>query len=87
MKPEQRELASLVPRARASIEGAAEDTDAEVELAIRQECAAYRIAPGEPIVEAVSRAVRAVGFQPTLGASGGGSDANTFNEKGFVAST
>mgnify|MGYP003694178181 CR=1 FL=1 len=37
----------------------------------------------EPIVQEAMRAVRAVGLTPALGESGGGSDANTFNEKGI----
>lgn len=37
----------------------------------------------EPIVQEAMRAVRAVGLTSALGESGGGSDANTFNEKGI----
>jgi tripeptide aminopeptidase len=76
-------LVALVARTRAALETGAFETGVRVELTIRQEYAAYRLEPGEPIVEEVSRAVRAVGLEPTLTASGGGSDANTFNEKGL----
>lgn len=76
-------LAALVARIRAALEAAAGETGARVDLTIRQEYAAYRIPPGEPVVQEVSRALRAVGLEPVLGASGGGSDANTFNEKGL----
>jgi tripeptide aminopeptidase len=76
-------LAALVARARSAIEEAARETGARVDLAIRQEYAAYRIAPGEPIVQEVSRAIRRAGLEPALAVSGGGSDANTFNEKGI----
>lgn len=76
-------LAALVARVRATIEDAAGETGARVELAIRHEYAAYRLEPGEPIVQEVSRSVRAVGLEPVLAVSGGGSDANTFNEKGI----
>jgi tripeptide aminopeptidase len=73
----------LVAELRAALEGAARDTGTRLELAIRQEYAAYRWDEGEPIVQEALRAVQATGLSPTLRASGGGSDANTFNEKGI----
>jgi tripeptide aminopeptidase len=76
-------LAALVARMQAGLEEGARETGVRVELTIRQEYAAYRLEPSEAIVQEVSRAVRAVGLEPTLAVSGGGSDANTFNEKGL----
>jgi tripeptide aminopeptidase len=73
----------LVAELRAALETAARDTGSTVELAIRQEYAAYRWDESEPIVQEAMRAVRAAGLEPVLHASGGGSDANTFNEKGI----
>jgi tripeptide aminopeptidase len=73
----------LVTELRDALESAARDTGTTVELAVRREYAAYRRDEGEPIVQEVMRAVRAAGLDPTLRASGGGSDANTFNEKGI----
>lgn len=68
---------------RAAMEAGAREMGARVELDIKQEYAAYRHAETEPMVQEAMRAVRAVGLTPALGESGGGSDANTFNEKGI----
>ena len=76
-------LERVVADMRAAMEGAAREMGAAVELDIKQEYAAYRHAETEPIVQEAVRAVRAVGLTPALGESGGGSDANTFNEKGI----
>lgn len=76
-------LERVVADMRAAMEGAAREMGAAVELDIKQEYAAYRHADTEPIVQEAVRAVRAVGLTPALGESGGGSDANTFNEKGI----
>jgi tripeptide aminopeptidase len=76
-------LEHVVADMRAAMEGAAREMGAAVELDIKQEYAAYRHAETEPIVQEAVRAVRAVGLTPALGESGGGSDANTFNEKGI----
>ena len=75
-------LERVVADLRAAMEAGASETGAELELDIKQEYAAYRHAETEPIVQEAMRAVRAVGLTPALGESGGGSDANTFNEKG-----
>lgn len=76
-------LVALIAGLREAIEGGARDTGATVELAIRQEYAAYRLDESAPVVQEAMRAVERVGLTPVLGASGGGSDANTFNEKGL----
>ena len=76
-------LERVVADMRAAMEGAAREMGAAVELDIKQEYAAYRHIETEPIVQEAVRAVRAVGLTPALGESGGGSDANTFNEKGI----
>ncbi len=76
-------LERVVADMRQAMEGAAREVGAAVELDIKQEYAAYRHADTEPIVQEAVRAVRAVGLTPALGESGGGSDANTFNEKGI----
>ena len=76
-------LERVVADMRAAMEGAAREMGAAVELDIKQEYAAYRHADTEPIVQEAVRGVRAVGLTPALGESGGGSDANTFNEKGI----
>jgi tripeptide aminopeptidase len=76
-------LERVVAALRAALETAARDTSTRLELTIKQEYAAYRWPESEPIVAEAAAAVRRCGLLPTLRVSGGGSDANTFNEKGL----
>lgn len=75
--------AALAGELSRAIEHAAAEIGTSVELTVRQEYAAYRWGEAEPIVQEAIRAARAIGLTPALRASGGGSDANTFNEKGI----
>jgi tripeptide aminopeptidase len=54
-----------------------------VEATIKQEYAAYQVSGDEAIAREATAAVSRAGLEPSLGVSGGGSDANTFNEKGI----
>jgi tripeptide aminopeptidase len=76
-------LERLVAQLREGLESAARDTRTTLELAIKQEYAAYRWAEGADIVNEAMAAVRRCGLEPALGVSGGGSDSNTLNEKGL----
>ena len=68
---------------REAAEQAARDTATTLELTLKQEYAAYRWAESAPIVVEAMAAVRRAGLEPSLRVSGGGSDSNTFNEKGL----
>jgi tripeptide aminopeptidase len=76
-------LEALVGSLRRALGEGAQSAGAIVEATIKQEYAAYRLTPDEPIVQEVTRAIQRVGLSCSLGASGGGSDSNTFNEKGL----
>jgi tripeptide aminopeptidase len=76
-------LARVVAQLREGIESAARDTNTTLELAIKQEYAAYRWTPEADIVAEAMAAVRRCGLEPALRVSGGGSDSNTLNEKGL----
>jgi tripeptide aminopeptidase len=76
-------LETLVASLREALETGAREVGAEVEATIRQEYAAYRLDASEPIVQEVMAAVARTDLTASLGVSGGGSDANTFNEKGL----
>jgi len=43
----------------------------------------YRLAEDAPVVKAAAAAARAIGIEPVLKTSGGGSDANIFNAHGL----
>jgi len=76
-------LARVVAALRDAAEQAARDTATTLELTVKQEYAAYHWAEGAPIVVEAMAAVRRAGLTPSLRVSGGGSDSNTFNEKGL----
>lgn len=56
---------------------------AQVTVEREQSYRAYRLAETEPVVQRALAAARACGLEPALHASGGGSDANIFNERGL----
>ena len=66
-------------------EAAARYPDARISLDIRNTYQAYRVAPQHETVAMIGRALDAIGLAPTLEASGGGSDANVFIERGITA--
>jgi len=76
-------LARVVAALREAAEQAARDTATTLELTLKQEYAAYRWAESAPIVVEAMAAMRRANLEPSLRVSGGGSDSNTFNEKGL----
>ena len=61
------------------------DSGATAEVHVTPSYGAINVPPDAPLIELVSRAMRACGVEPTLGATGGGSDANVFNAAGVPA--
>ncbi|MCI0781054.1 MAG: M20/M25/M40 family metallo-hydrolase [Chloroflexi bacterium] len=59
--------------------------DAEITLDIRNTYQAYRVADSHPAVAMIGRALARIGMEIRLEATGGGSDANVFQEHGIVA--
>ncbi|HTU01486.1 MAG TPA: M20/M25/M40 family metallo-hydrolase [Candidatus Sulfotelmatobacter sp.] len=76
-------LDALVRAMEEAMSAGARHRGAAVEAAIKREYPAYRFTEDDPIVREVTAGIRRAGLPPSLGASGGGSDANTFNEKGI----
>ena len=66
-------------------ETAARFADARISLDIRNTYQAYRVEPQHETVAAIGRALDTLGLSPVLEASGGGSDANVFIERGITA--
>ena len=61
---------------------AATSADCEVETEVRKSYRGYRFRREDDVVALAATALRACGHEPTYGFSGGGADANVFNERG-----
>jgi tripeptide aminopeptidase len=62
----------------------AEQTGCRLELQVRESYVAYTHDASSPIVQRCQEAIRSLGKAPQLGATGGGSDANVFNQHGIA---
>ena len=62
---------------------AASDTETDVDVTVEEQFRAYRIPPGDSLVKAAEAALEDCGVQPVHATTGGGSDANAFQAKGF----
>jgi tripeptide aminopeptidase len=61
---------------------AATETECDVETTMRKSYDGYRLKRDEPAVALAAAAFSRCGFEPRYGLSGGGADANVFNERG-----
>jgi tripeptide aminopeptidase len=75
-------LGELVQEMLDSFSFAATETDCEVETTMRKSYDGYRLKRDEPAVALAAEAFARTGFEPRFGLSGGGADANVFNERG-----
>lgn len=66
-----------------ALQDAADDGECDLDLEVQRMFSGYRLKASEPAVRLASRALSAIGYEPTLIASGGGSDANAFRLAGF----
>ena len=66
-------------------ETAARYPDARISLDIRNTYQAFRIEPQHESISTIGNALQHLGLSPVLEASGGGSDANVFIERGITA--
>jgi tripeptide aminopeptidase len=62
---------------------AASDTETDVDVTVEEQFRAYRIPPGDSLVKAAEAALLDCGVEPVHATTGGGSDANAFQAKGF----
>jgi tripeptide aminopeptidase len=60
-------------------------SEAKIELEIEDEYGGYKLGPGDPLVAVATEALRTIGLEPRLLASGGGTDGNIFTTKGISA--
>jgi tripeptide aminopeptidase len=66
-----------------ALQDAADAGECDLDVGVERMFAGYRVRPSSPGVELAGRALRLVGYEPQLVASGGGSDANAFQTAGF----
>jgi len=64
-------------------EDTAQEFKAKAEVKVNEEYHCYNLSPDDQVVKIAIKAVKDIGLQPELCPSGGGSDANVFNKKGF----
>lgn len=74
---------ALTERWKALCEQVAQESEGTVEVNFNQTFEAIRLAPDAPIVQAAVAGLKAVGIEPRLERTGGGSDANAFALKGI----
>jgi len=66
----------------AALDAAAREAGGTVDTEIRHEYKGYKIDTDSPVIKAMRDAAAAMNIEPAIMASGGGSDANMFNEYG-----
>jgi tripeptide aminopeptidase len=76
-------LAGLVQEMLDAFAFAASVSDCTVETEVRAQYRGYRFAPDDLPVRLAIEGLRRTGFEPTTALSGGGADANVFNERGL----
>jgi len=80
---DERKLGELVQEMLETITFAAQVSDCDVETAVDPSARGYRFKRDDDAVRLAAAALERTGFQPTYGLSGGGADANVFNERGL----
>ena len=81
---DERKLADVVQEMLDTITFAAGLSECEVETEARKSYRGYRFRQDEPAVQLAARALEASGYRPHYELSGGGADANVFNERGLA---
>lgn len=66
-----------------ALEDAADSAGCDLDLDVQELFSGYRLSAREPTVALARRALGSLGYEPTLRASGGGSDANALRRAGF----
>jgi tripeptide aminopeptidase len=81
---EQAQVDRYVTEAIDALQDAADTAGCDLDLNLRQMFTGYRLGPREPSVALAGRALRKLGYEPSLRSSGGGADANAFRVNGFA---
>jgi tripeptide aminopeptidase len=80
---DEAKLAGVLQEMTDAMTFAAQVGDCEVEIEIRDGARGYRFRRDDLPVRLASAALERAGYQPRYGLSGGGADANVFNERGL----
>jgi tripeptide aminopeptidase len=80
---DERKLANLVQELLDTVTFAAGLSEVDVETSVGDPTRGYRFREDDTPVRLAAEALRRTGFQPRYGLSGGGADANVFNERGL----
>jgi len=80
---DERKLSAMVQEMLDAFTFAATATDCEVETTTRKSYTGYRFKQDEDVVQLAEAALESCGYAPTYALSGGGADANVFNERGL----
>jgi tripeptide aminopeptidase len=80
---DERKLSAMVQEMLDAFTFAATATDCEVETTARKSYTGYRFKQDEKVVRLAAAALERCGYAPTYALSGGGADANVFNERGL----
>ncbi len=67
-----------------ALERAAKKRRAQVDIQVQRAYSMFRFSPRDAVVREVSTAIERLGRKPVLEVTGGGSDANIFNDKGIA---
>jgi tripeptide aminopeptidase len=81
---DERKLADLVQEMLDAFTFAAAAEECEVETAVRQTFRGYRFTPRDLAVRLACTALEQSGYPPRFALTGGGADANVFNDRGLV---
>ncbi len=76
-------LVELVQEMLEAFAFAASVSDCTVETEVREQYRGYRFRPDDPVVLLAADALQRIGLEPVTALSGGGADANVFNERGL----
>jgi tripeptide aminopeptidase len=80
---DERKLADVVREMMETVAFAATVTECEVETEVHKSYIGYRFKRDDLPVRLAARALEACGYEPRLELTGGGADANVFNERGL----
>ncbi len=80
---DERKLNEIVQEMLDAFSFAATATDCEVETSARKSYRGYRFKQDDEVVQLAKAALESCGFSPSYALSGGGADANVFNERGL----
>lgn len=76
-------LKAQVTHMRDCLEHTAKEYEAGIQIHVEHEYSSYQLAEDQPVIQNAFEAARALGVEPKIHSSGGGSDANIFNALGM----